>query len=889
MKHNRLWHKFVYRIMLSLLVVLVGVGFALAAWGEREMPSQARLSLLLDPRGSVTSVQFQVNGLPEEASPIPNALLIDSVSKAVGCPVQIRQILNDDGLWLVEGTCDRAYSREGLLVRGRIDVTAIAERLQSIDQRVLSLQIQFPPSGYIQANSPYLHQWNGQNRYVYEIPVSDPALSPLPFTFGYRAADLVRTTLSLLLILLIPIWLVLQMRRGTLKNQHRNPTTAWFGYMRMLGWVSLGTLISWLFAVNSLGIWHLVEFFGAIKPTSVTRFAIELAIWFFPPLPVLMLCNALSHPIYARVRGIEWTPLDLAWQAFLANAASLIPVYCLAVGGFGLVFQPAAGVGWLVGAFVTRLVLAPMLAKAMDLTPHALTMGELRDRVFGLAELAGVKLQQLYVLPAGKGRLANAFARQGNSILLTDYLLKNLSKPEVDAVIAHELGHLRKKHPDRLATLMILGLVGAIFLGVFLTILLEKLTSWEPPIHLVLTLSILSFYLVFYFTSRRFEHEADAEAVALVNNPEAMITGLVKLMHLNQMPLQWGKWEERFLTHPSTVRRAEAIATTHHIPAERLQVILKTLPGEETHYSLPREMTEEGPLFSTTFKSNTILILSLVLLGVSVLTPALVAGLIQQTGWEGTLQHLAYWIGLGLTPTLYLATVGLLATSGFGGLRRRLGQRLRNQGMDPTSLGGIFVGLTPERAPRYYEGFSNWDVGFLGFTQDRLIYLGEQARFALAPDQITEIQLVRGLPGWWRMPRLCIQWHDRQQGTAGSFTLHPAHVPTLWQYDSAMKILHQQVQHWWQQAETFAPTPPEVAGLTAPELGAVTSVSPQEIAALNRFLNGLAPLALLAIAAGISFQLTASQTGYVLLVAMFNSIFQLIPSWGYREPEKPRG
>ena len=44
---------------------------------------------------------------------------------------------------------------------------------------------------------------------------------------------------------------------------------------------------------------------------------------------------------------------------------------------------------------------------------------DLRDRVFALAAQAGVKVQQVYILPAGKGRMANAFAAEPSKVTLS--------------------------------------------------------------------------------------------------------------------------------------------------------------------------------------------------------------------------------------------------------------------------------------------------------------------------------------------------------------------------------------------------------------------------------------------------------------------------------------
>lgn len=224
---------------------------------------------------------------------------------------------------------------------------------------------------------------------------------------------------------------------------------------------------------------------------------------------------------------------------------------------------------WIAAAVFGRQYAARRSAQAQGLIPHALTAGELRDRAFDLAAKLGVKLQQLYVVPTGKARLANAFARSGNSILLTDTLLGNLNRREVDAVLAHEMAHLKCGHPRKLSLAWIGGLICAITL---LMVMPGAVMTFRPARYLIIFIVPVGFT---YFFSRRFEYTADREAAKLTGDAEAQITLLVKLNRLNLLPMQWGKLQGKFLTHPSTLLRARAIARSAGVPAERVPDILR--------------------------------------------------------------------------------------------------------------------------------------------------------------------------------------------------------------------------------------------------------------------------------------------------------------------------
>src|SRR5262249_6463200 len=143
----------------------------------------------------------------------------------------------------------------------------------------------------------------------------------------------------------------------------------------------------------------------------------------------------------------------------------------------------------------------------------------------------------------------------------------DLNKREVDSVIAHELSHLKQNHPQLLG----FALMGGVVAVMTPYILFEPVRAWQPLFDLLFIAVPL---LCFYFVSRRFAFAADSGAIRLTGDPAAMITGLVKLHQLNVMPLEWSKWSEKAMTHPSTVRRASAIGSAAAMTPERVKELL---------------------------------------------------------------------------------------------------------------------------------------------------------------------------------------------------------------------------------------------------------------------------------------------------------------------------
>jgi STE24 endopeptidase len=76
--------------------------------------------------------------------------------------------------------------------------------------------------------------------------------------------------------------------------------------------------------------------------------------------------------------------------------------------------------------------------------------GELKDEIQGFSSKVGFKLQNIFVIDGSKrSTKANAyFSGLGakKRIVLFDTLIKDLSVREIVAVLAHEIGHYKKKH-----------------------------------------------------------------------------------------------------------------------------------------------------------------------------------------------------------------------------------------------------------------------------------------------------------------------------------------------------------------------------------------------------------------------------------------------------------
>jgi STE24 endopeptidase len=199
----------------------------------------------------------------------------------------------------------------------------------------------------------------------------------------------------------------------------------------------------------------------------------------------------------------------------------------------------------------------------------------LRARVTALMQRCGFAAKGLFVMDGSKRSAhANAyFTGFGASkrVVFYDTLLARLSAPEVDAVLAHELGHFRHRHViKRIASMFALSLLAFALLGWlsgqawFYTALgvLPNMQAGAPNDALALLLFMLvtpafGFFITPLLTqlSRRHEFEADAFAVAQTSSQD-LSAALLKLYEDNASTLTPDPVYVRFYySHPPAIER----------------------------------------------------------------------------------------------------------------------------------------------------------------------------------------------------------------------------------------------------------------------------------------------------------------------------------------------
>jgi len=168
--------------------------------------------------------------------------------------------------------------------------------------------------------------------------------------------------------------------------------------------------------------------------------------------------------------------------------------------------------------------------------------GELKDALRELGQRTGFPLHEVYVIDGSKrSTKANAyFSGFGpkKTIVLYDTLIEQMTTAEVVAVMAHEIGHYKKKHVTQSLVISLLQMGIMLYLlslCIHLPAFHEALGSKEPAFHIGLIAFFLLYSPVSMLTglmmnslSRKNEYEADAYAKEW-SNADDLVSGLKKL------------------------------------------------------------------------------------------------------------------------------------------------------------------------------------------------------------------------------------------------------------------------------------------------------------------------------------------------------------------------
>lgn len=272
--------------------------------------------------------------------------------------------------------------------------------------------------------------------------------------------------------------------------------------------------------------------------------------WWLDRAKGLLLAVVLGYPLLILIlKLVQWTG---SWWWLWAWAALLV-------------FQ------------LLMAVLAPVLILPLFNKFTPLPEGSLRARLLELARRTQFRAQSIQVMDGSKrSRHSNAFFTGFGGfrkIVLFDTLIQQLAEPELEAVLAHEIGHFKKKHIPKMLLFSAMASLAGFYL---LSVLAQQAWFYQAfgfvpgsMVPALLLFTLLSGLVTFWFSpvahwwSRRNEYEADAFAASAMSEPRSLIGALRKLNEKNLSNLTPHPFYSGFYySHPTLLEREGALLTS---------------------------------------------------------------------------------------------------------------------------------------------------------------------------------------------------------------------------------------------------------------------------------------------------------------------------------------
>lgn len=264
-------------------------------------------------------------------------------------------------------------------------------------------------------------------------------------------------------------------------------------------------------------------------PMSIySTFAIEQRFGFNRMTPILFIADLAKQLLLTLAIGIPLL-LVVLWLMLHASTLWWLQVWIVWMG-FSLLLM------WAYPAFI-----APIFNKF-----QSLENGELRQRIEQLLQRCGFTSKGIFVMD-GSRRSAHGNAYftglgQNKRIVFYDTLISSLDGDEIEAVLAHELGHFKRKHiQKRIISTAILSLVGLGILGWLIEqpafyhgLGVESTSKYMALILFMLVMPVIGVFIhpAFSWVSRKHEFEAD-DFAAEQTDARDLVQALVKLYKEN--------------------------------------------------------------------------------------------------------------------------------------------------------------------------------------------------------------------------------------------------------------------------------------------------------------------------------------------------------------------
>ncbi len=313
-----------------------------------------------------------------------------------------------------------------------------------------------------------------------------------------------------------------------------------------------------VFTVDLYGL-HLSEYLSAVPLFAVFP-TLQALVFLFIFIGYLTIIWAVSYPIYQQLYGSTISrrsyvlsnisfavPVLLPWLV-LSGLADLITALPFDAPKAILATTWGQVAYFLVFLIVVALVGPLLIQKSWRCKP--LEPGYHRSRIEDLCRRAGLRYANILYWPIFEGRMITAgvmgLVRRFRYILVTDALLELLRPDEIEAVIAHEIGHVKRSH----LLFYLFFFVGYMLISYATFDLILYLILYSEPLYrfvfqagfsqtavtstlftlMTIIIFVVYFRYIFGYFMRNFERQADCYVYSLFENARPLISTFEKIV-----------------------------------------------------------------------------------------------------------------------------------------------------------------------------------------------------------------------------------------------------------------------------------------------------------------------------------------------------------------------
>ncbi len=322
------------------------------------------------------------------------------------------------------------------------------------------------------------------------------------------------------------------------------------GLSAWLANLNIGNSIIWTFILYVLAFQMILLFFGL--PLSFYSSYIHEHKWNFSN-------HTVKSWLWEQMKGfLVGLILMLILLGLLFWIMAAYPQYWWLIAGLAFAFVSV------IMATIFPVVILPIFNKytpienkeLTDTLERILSEGGLRSSGFFKEDMSKqTKKENAFLAGLGKTR----------RVVLGDNLMENMSVPEIESIIAHEVGHYRKRHIWKNIVIGTLeGLVAFFILNLVMRSIFTQFlssTSWNLTLFPVLVILAggISIFLFSPFSnalSRYFEKKADRYALESIKDKKAFMTAMAGLADRN-LSNAYPEWWVKLLyySHPPVGER----------------------------------------------------------------------------------------------------------------------------------------------------------------------------------------------------------------------------------------------------------------------------------------------------------------------------------------------